>query len=67
MLASLYAILRFTHFGALMLIFGYALYGAWLAPSSLHRLMAKRFYRAQKMSALISLVAALFMFAVQGG
>jgi putative copper export protein len=27
--------LRFIHFGALMLIFGNALYSVWFAPSSL--------------------------------
>ena len=67
MLASLYVALRFIHFGALMLIFGNALYSVWFAPSSLHRLMSRRFQSQQQRAAVISLTAALLMFAVQGG
>lgn len=67
MLASLYVALRFIHFGALMLIFGNALYSVWFAPSSLHRLMSRRFQSQQQRAAVISLAAALLMFAVQGG
>ncbi|MEI9854663.1 copper homeostasis membrane protein CopD [Enterobacter mori] len=67
MLALVYVALRFIHFGALMLIFGNALYSVWFAPSSLQRLMLRRFQAQQKMAALISLVTALLMFAVQGG
>jgi|AGFS01.1.fsa_nt_gi Putative copper export protein len=67
MLALVYVTLRFIHFGALMLIFGNALYSVWFAPSSLQRLMLRRFQAQQKMAALISLATALLMFAVQGG
>ncbi|WP_253377700.1 copper homeostasis membrane protein CopD [unidentified bacterial endosymbiont] len=67
MLATSWVLLRFIHFGALMLIFGNALYSAWLAPSSLHRLMSRRFRLQQKMATLISLMTALLMFGVQGG
>ena len=67
MLASLYVALRFIHFGALMLIFGNALYSVWFAPSFLHRLMSRRFQSQQQRAAVISLAAALLMFAVQGG
>jgi Putative copper export protein len=67
MLALCYVALRFVHFGALMLLFGNALYSAWLAPSSLHRLMTRRFQTQQKIAALVSLASALAMFAAQGG
>ncbi|WP_343646018.1 copper homeostasis membrane protein CopD [Enterobacter sp.] len=67
MLAFLYVALRFIHFGALMLIFGNALYCAWLAPSSLQRLLSRRFQSQQQFAALISAVAALLMFGVQSG
>ena len=67
MLAMCYVGLRFLHFGALMLIFGNALYSVWFAPSSLQRLMSRRFQLQQRMAALISLVTALLMFTLQGG
>lgn len=67
MLALFYVALRFIHFGALMLIFGNALYSVWFAPSSLHRLMSRRFQLQQKVASLISLGAALLMFMLQGG
>lgn len=67
MLAFCYVTLRFAHFAALMVLFGNALYGAWLAPVSLRRLMARRFREQQKMVALLSLFAALMMLALQGG
>ena len=67
MLAFLHVALRFIHFGALMLIFGNALYCAWLAPSSLQRLLSRRFQSQQQFAALISAVAALLMFGVQSG
>lgn len=67
MLALVYVALRFIHFGALMLIFGNALYSTWFAPSSLQRLMSRHFQFQQKMAALISLITALLMFGVQGG
>lgn len=67
MLALVYVVLRFIHFGALMLIFGNALYSVWFAPSSLQRLMTRRFQRQQKIAALISLTTALLMLGIQGG
>ncbi|MGX4989308.1 copper homeostasis membrane protein CopD [Enterobacter kobei] len=67
MLALIYVGLRFIHFAALMLVFGNALYSVWLAPSSLHRLMALRFALQQRVASLISLAAALLMFMLQGG
>ncbi len=67
MLALSYVALRFIHFAALMLLFGNALYSVWFAPSSLQRLMTRRFQRQQKLVALISLMAALLMFGLQSG
>jgi len=67
MLAVCYVTLRFVHFAALMVLFGNALYGAWLAPVSLRRLLARRFRRRQKKLALISLLSVLLMLALQGG
>lgn len=67
MLALCYIGLRFIHFGALMLIFGNALYSVWFAPSSLQRLMSRRFQLQQKVAAFVSLAAALLMFMLQGG
>ncbi|KZP95509.1 hypothetical protein A3N46_11235 [Enterobacter asburiae] len=52
MLALCYVGLRFIHFGALMLVFGNALYSVWFAPSSLHRLLSRRFQSQQKVAAL---------------
>ena len=51
MLALSYVALRFIHFAALMLLFGNALYSVWFAPSSLQRLMTRRFQRQQKLAA----------------
>ncbi|KLW92539.1 copper resistance D domain-containing protein [Enterobacter sp. BIDMC92] len=67
MLSLIYIGLRFIHFGALMLVFGNALYSVWFAPSSLQRLMSRRFQAQQKVASLISLAAALLMFMLQGG
>ena len=67
MLAFCYVTLRFVHFSALMLLFGNALYSAWLAPFSLRRLLTRRFRRRQKAIALIGLLSALLMLALQGG
>jgi putative copper resistance protein D len=66
MLAFCYVTLRFIHFSALMVLFGNALYSAWLAPASLRRLLKRRFRRRQAI-ALISLLSALIMLALQGG
>lgn len=54
MLALCYIGLRFIHFGALMLIFGNALYSVWFAPSSIQRLMSRRFQLQQKVAAFVS-------------
>jgi putative copper resistance protein D len=67
MLALSYVALRFVHFAALMLLFGNALYSAWLAPFSLRRLMTRRFARQQKQAVLVSLISALLMLMLQGG
>lgn len=67
MLALCYIGLRFVHFTALMLVFGNALYGVWFAPSSLQRLMSRRFARQQRVASLIGLASALMMFMLQGG
>ncbi|MDU1084505.1 MAG: hypothetical protein E7A34_08995, partial [Leclercia adecarboxylata] len=67
MLAFCYVTLRFVHFSALMVLFGNALYGAWLAPVSLRRLLARRFRRQQKAIASVGLLSALMMLALQGG
>ncbi|WP_048994886.1 copper homeostasis membrane protein CopD [Enterobacter cloacae] len=67
MLALCYIGLRFVHFTALMLVFGNALYGVWFAPSSLQRLMSRRFARQQRVASLIGLASALMMFMLQDG
>lgn len=67
MLAYIYVGLRFIHFGALMLIFGNALYSVWFAPSSLHRLMTRRFQAQQQIASLVSLLSAFLMFMIQAG
>ncbi|WP_447439478.1 copper homeostasis membrane protein CopD [Enterobacter cloacae] len=67
MLAFIYVGLRFIHFGALMLIFGNALYSVWFAPSSLCRLMSCRFQAQQQIAALVSLTSAMLMFMIQAG
>ncbi len=55
------------HFTSLMLVFGFAMYGAWLAPLTIRRLLAKRFLRLQQHAAVWSLISATAMLAVQGG
>lgn len=67
MLAFTWVALRFIHFTTLMLVFGCALYGAWLAPVSLRRLMMRRFLHLQRHAAAWSFVSATLMLAVQGG
>jgi len=67
MLALSYIALRVIHFAALMLLSGNALYSAWLAPCELRRLMTRRFARQQKVAALVGLVSAGIMLALQGG
>lgn len=67
MLTLSWVTLRFVHFSALMLVFGCALYGAWLAPPSLRRLMNRRFLRLQQYAAAGSFLSVVLMLAVQGG
>ena len=67
MLAFTWVALRFIHFTTLMLVFGCALYGAWLAPVSLRRLMMHRFLHLQRHAAAWSFISATLMLAVQGG
>ncbi len=67
MLTLTWVALRFIHFTALMLVFGSALYGAWLAPVSVRRLMSRRFLRLQQHAALWSFLSALLMLAIQSG
>ena len=67
MLAFIYVGLRFIHFGALMLIFGNALYSVWFAPSSLCRLMSCRLQAQQQIAALVSLTSAMLMFMIRAG
>ncbi|EOH6330406.1 copper homeostasis membrane protein CopD [Citrobacter koseri] len=67
MLTFTWVALRFIHFSAMMLVFGCALYGAWLAPVSVRRLMTRRFLRLQQHAAVWSFVSATLMLAIQGG
>ena len=67
MLTLTWVSLRFIHFTALMLVFGSALYGAWLAPASVRRLMSRRFLRLQQHAALWSFLSALLMLVIQAG
>lgn len=67
MLAFTWVVLRFIHFTTLMLVFGCALYGAWLAPVSVRRLMMRRFLQLQRHAATWSFISATLMLAVQGG
>lgn len=67
MLTFTWVALRFIHFTALMLLLGSALYGAWLAPGSIRRLLNRRFLRLQQHAALWSFLSAALMLAIQGG
>ncbi|HIE7528629.1 CopD family protein [Salmonella enterica] len=51
MLTFVWITLRFIHFASLMLVYGCALYGAWLAPASIRRLMTRRFLHLQRHAA----------------
>lgn len=66
MLAFTWIALRFIHFTSLMLVFGFAMYGAWLAPLTIRRLLAKRFLRLQQHAAVWSLISATAMLALNG-
>lgn len=67
MLASFYVGLRFIHFAALMLIFGSALFSAWLAPRNLRPLLTQRFLTLQKSGLWLGVVSAALMYVWQGG
>ncbi len=67
MLTGLYIGLRFVHFISLMAAFGCALYGAWLAPDNLRRLLMQRFYPLMRHLLLISAISATLMLMAQGG
>lgn len=67
MLTFVWITLRFIHFASLMLVYGCALYGAWLAPVPIRRLMTRRFLHLQRHAAAWSVISAAFMLAIQGG
>lgn len=67
MLTFVWITLRFIHFASVMLVYGCALYGAWLAPASIRSLMTRRFLHLQQHAAAWSVISAAFMLAVQGG
>lgn len=67
MLAFTWVSLRFVHFAALMLAFGWAYYCAWLAPVPLRRLLRQRFQHIQRYMLILNAVSATLMFAVLGG
>ncbi|AMZ14202.1 hypothetical protein AW54_09870 [Salmonella enterica subsp. enterica serovar Anatum str. USDA-ARS-USMARC-1728] len=67
MLTFVWITLRFIHFASVMLVYGCALYGAWLAPASICRLMTRRFLHLQRHAAAWSVISAAFMLAIQGG
>ncbi|EIN9888468.1 copper homeostasis membrane protein CopD [Salmonella enterica] len=67
MLTFVWITLRFIHFASLMLVYGCALYGAWLAPASIRRLMTRQFLHLQQHAAAWSVISAAFMLAIQGG
>ncbi|EOB0974341.1 copper homeostasis membrane protein CopD [Salmonella enterica subsp. enterica serovar Infantis] len=67
MLTFVWITLRFIHFASLMLVYGCALYGAWLASASIRRLMTRRFLHLQRHAAAWSVISAAFMLAIQGG
>ncbi|ECI3715818.1 hypothetical protein DK077_06835 [Salmonella enterica subsp. enterica] len=67
MLTFVWITLRFIHFASLMLVYGCALYGAWLSPVPIRRLMTRRFLHLQRHAAAWSVISAAFMLAIQGG
>jgi len=67
MLAFTWVSLRFLHFLALMLAFGWTYYAAWLAPPSFRPLLTRRFQRLQGGALLLNTLSATLMFAVLGG
>ncbi|ECJ1146929.1 copper homeostasis membrane protein CopD [Salmonella enterica subsp. enterica serovar Kentucky] len=67
MLTFVWITLRFIHFASLMLVYGCALYGAWLSPAPIRRLMTRRFLHLKRHAAAWSVISAAFMLAIQGG
>ncbi|AFJ46818.1 copper homeostasis membrane protein CopD [Shimwellia blattae] len=67
MLAACYVVLRFCHFTALLLILGCAICGALLAPGDFRRVIMRRLSPVWLPAAMVSLGAALLLWAVQGG
>jgi len=67
MLACTWVSLRFVHFLALMLAFGWASYCVWLAPPTLRPLLARRFQPLQRYALKLNTFSATLMFAVLGG
>jgi Putative copper export protein len=67
MLALSWVSLRFIHFLALMLAFGWASYCAWLAPVTLRPLLTRRFQRLQGCALMLNALSATLMYAVLGG
>ncbi|WLI76047.1 copper homeostasis membrane protein CopD [Kosakonia sp. H02] len=67
MLSAALVGLRFIHFAALMLIFGCALFSAWLAPHELRRVVAQRFRPLLRVCLWLVAASAALMYAVQGG
>lgn len=67
MLAVTWVSLRFLHFLALMLAFGWAYYSAWLAPTALRPLLTRRFQHLQYYALLLNALGATLMFVVLGG
>ncbi|MGP3593265.1 copper homeostasis membrane protein CopD [Vagococcus sp. WN89Y] len=67
MLAAGYVGLRFIHFAALMLIFGSALFSAWLAPRNLRPVLIQRSLILQKSCLCVCVLSAALMYAWQGG
>ena len=67
MLSSLFVGLRFLHFAALMLLFGSALFSAWLAPHDLRRTLTQHFLPLQRVCLILTALSALLLYAVQGG
>lgn len=67
MLAFIWVALRFIHFTTLMLVFGCALYGAWLAPRFGSSFNDASFLRLQRHAATWSFISATLMLAIGVG
>lgn len=67
MLAFTWVSLRFLHFLALMLVFGWTYYSTWLAPAALRTVLTRRFQRLQHSALVLNALSATLMFGVLGG